>query len=159
MTNKTFLLPANPVESHKVVSGPVWQWVKAMNIAGHRLELVVRPAKRSAASNALLHAMLTWLSTHVEWGGGFQSVTTWKRLFVASWLRAKGEAVEVLPALDGHGIDVIYEHTSEMTGRQVAELVEWIYCWAAMKEHEIPEFTKDPQTGQLVEVRRIREAA
>lgn len=157
--NKTFLLPANPVDSHKVISGPVWQWVKSMNIAGHRLELVVRPAKRSAEHSARLHAMLGWLSKHVKWAGEYRSIDHWKRLCTAAWLRAKGEAVEYLPALDGKGIDIVFAKTSEMSGKEMHDLIEWVTYWAAEMGYDLPEFSKDPQTGQLVEVRRQREAA
>ena len=64
--NKTFVLPANWIESHKVLSGPIKEFVKAMNIAGHRLELVVRPAKRSAEHSARLHAMLGWMAKNLS---------------------------------------------------------------------------------------------
>ena len=157
--NKTFLLPANPVESHKVVSGPVWQWVKAMSMAGHRLELVVRPAKRSAEHSARLHAMLGWLSKNVQWAGELRSIDHWKRLTTAAWHRAKGEAVEYLPALDGKGIDIVFLRTSEMSGKDMHDLIEWVYFWSAEMGHDLPEFSKDPQTGQLVEVRRQKVAA
>ena len=159
MTTKTYLLPANWVESHKIMSGPVKEWCKAMAFAGHRLELVVRPAKRSAEHSARLHAMLGWLSKNVPWAGELRSTDEWKRLCVSAWSRAKGEAIEYLPALDGKGIDIVFLRTSEMSGKDMHDLIEWVTFWAAEMGHDLPEFTKDPQTGQLVEVRRQKEAA
>ena len=152
--NKTFLLPANWVEAHKVFAGPVKEWCKAMTLAHHRLEIVVRPAKRSAEHSARLHAMLGWLSKHVQWAGEYRSIDHWKRLCTAAWLRAKGEAVEYLPALDGKGIDIVFAKTSEMSGKDMHDMIEWVTFWAAEMGHDLPEFSKDAQTGQLVKVRR-----
>lgn len=152
--NKTFLLSPNWVDSHKVLAGPVKEWCKAMTTAGHRLELVVRPARRSAEHSARLHAMLGWLSKHVQWAGAYRSIDTWKRLMVAAWSRARGEAIEYLPAVDGNGIDIIFHHTSEMSGRDMADLIEWIFFWATSMEHDIPEKAIDPSTGKLIELRR-----
>lgn len=157
--NKTFVLPPNWIESHKVLSGPIKEFVKAMNTAGHRLEVVVRPAKRSAEHSARLHAMLGWMSKNVPWAGELRSVDEWKRLCVSAWSRAKGEAIEYLPALDGKGIDIVFLRTSEMSGRDMHDLIEWIYAWSAEMGHDLPEYTKDPHTGNLIEVRRTRQAA
>lgn len=157
--NKTFVLPADWMKSHKVLAGPVKEFVKAMNIAGHRMELVVRPAKRSAEHSARLHAMLGWLSKHVQWAGQYRSIDEWKRLTVAAWSRAKGESIEYLPALDGKGIDIVFLRTSEMSGKDMHDLIEWIYAWGSEMEHQIPERITDPNTGRLLEVRRTREAA
>lgn len=155
MNSRTFHLPADWEASHKVLSGHVAPLVKTMTMAGQKLECVVRPAKRSSEHSARLHATLAWISHNVPWAGEKRSTTMWKRLMTASWLRAKGEAVEVLPALDGHGIDVIYEHTSTMSGKQIAELLEYIYFWCAEQGHDLPEYTRGPD-GQLVETYRNR---
>lgn len=152
--NKTFILPPNWVEGHKVLNGPVREWCKAMAMAGHRVELVGRPAKRSAEMNARLHAMLGWLSKNVQWAGEYRSIDHWKRLTTAAWLRAKGESVEYLPALDGKGIDIVFARTSEMSGKQMADLVEWIYFWGSEMELQIPEKAIDPVSGRMVELYR-----
>jgi hypothetical protein len=91
--------------------------------------VTIKPPTRSLEQNAKLHAELTEIAATVPWAGKLRDVTTWKRLLTASWLRARGEAVEVLPALDGHGIDVIFEPTSQMTGAQVRELLDYIGAW------------------------------
>lgn len=149
MNSRTFQLPANWVEGHKVLSGPVKEWCKAMAIAGHRLDLVARPAKRTNDHSARLHAMYGWLSKNVEWAGRLQSIDHWKRLTVAAWSRARGESVEYLPALDGKGIDIVFLKTSEMSGRDMAELIEWIYCWTAEHGHDLPEYQRGP-AGKMV---------
>ena len=52
-----------------------------------------------------------------------------KRLLVAAWLRARGESVEILPALDGHGIDVVFRRTSSLTKAECGELIDFIEAW------------------------------
>jgi hypothetical protein len=37
--------------------------------------------------------------------------------------------VEFLPALDGHGVDVVFRHTSELTKAECAELITYIQAW------------------------------
>jgi hypothetical protein len=156
MNTRTFPLPANWVDSHKVISGPLVQYVKAMNLAGHRLECVIRPAKRTQEHSARLHAMYGWLSKNVPWAGELRSIDHWKRLTVAAWSRARGESVEYLPALDGKGIDIVFLRTSEMSGKDMAELIEWIYAWGAELGHDIPEYQRGPD-GQMVAMYRARQ--
>lgn len=100
-------------------------------MAGHKLVLSVKPETRNEAQNALLHAMLTEIAAEREWAGAKRDIEVWKRLLVASWLRARGESVEILPALDGHGVDCVFRRTSKLTKAELAELVEYIEAWRA----------------------------
>jgi hypothetical protein len=104
--------------------------------AGQVIEVVAREPKRSLPQNAMLHAMLTEVSQRVKWANEYRDVTTWKRLMVAAWLRANGEHPQVLPSIDGAGIEVIYEPTSSMSKRQLNSLIEFVQAW--MAEH-VPE--------------------
>ena len=120
----------SPTQAAKDLPG-VLAWIKAMLIAGHRLALEVRPEKRSDAQNRLLHACLSEISKQVEWAGCKRDVDTWKRLLTAAWLRARGEPIEMLPALDGHGVDIVFRRTSQLTKAECAELSEFVMAWAA----------------------------
>lgn len=156
VTNLKTITVHEPVQGHKALVEQMWPFVKSMLIAGHRLDIVARPAKRSTEHNARLHAMLGWLSKNVQWAGEFRSTDHWKRLVVAAWERARGESTEYLPALDGKGIDIVFRHTSEMSGRDMAELIEWIFAWCAEMDYDIPEFQRHPITGELLQVTRTR---
>ena len=120
----------SPTQAAKDLPG-VWAWIKAMTVAGHRLVLEIRPEKRSDAQNRLLHACLSEISKQVEWAGAKRDVDTWKRLLTAAWLRARGEPIEMLPALDGHGVDIVFRRTSQLTKAECAELSEFVMAWAA----------------------------
>ena len=120
----------SPTQAAKDLPG-VWAWIKAMTVAGHRLVLEIRPEKRSDAQNRLLHACLSEISKQVEWAGCKRDIDTWKRLLTAAWLRARGEPIEMLPALDGHGVDIVFRRTSQLTKAECAELSEFVMAWAA----------------------------
>lgn len=91
----------------------------------------VKQATRSLEENSLLHALITQISRTQEWAGKKHDVETWKRLLVAAWCRVHGSAVEILPALDGHGVDIVPVRTSKLTKKECADLIEYIYAWGA----------------------------
>jgi hypothetical protein len=86
------------------------------------------------ALDALLHALLTDISKRHEWAGQKRDAETWKRLFVAAWCRARGEQIEMLPALDGHGVDIVFRRTSKMSKAEVSELLDYVQAWDAATE-------------------------
>jgi hypothetical protein len=112
--------------------------LKPYLIAGHVYDVSIKPETRSSAENALLHAMLTYISKHREWAGKKRDVETWKRLLIAAWSRATGEHVELLPALDGHGVDIVFRRSSQLTRKECADLIEFVYAWGAQNDVEFP---------------------
>ena len=104
---------------------------RAVRTAPDGYVCVVRPPNRSKDQNALLHDALTDISKQVEWKGARFNVVTWKRLCMASWLREIGEAYDLIPALDGNGFDVIYEHTSDLNVSQMKSLLDWVSAFGA----------------------------
>jgi uncharacterized membrane protein len=113
------------------VLNALYQALKPELIAGHKFEVRVTAETRSGEANAKLHAELTEIARVVPWAGQLRDTDTWKRLMVAAWLRARGESVELLPALDGHGVDVVFRRTSKLTRAECAELIEFILAWKA----------------------------
>jgi hypothetical protein len=136
----TAFLPADPQRAH-VIWSELWKNVKALTYAGHKLQVTVEPERRNADQNALLHALLSEVAAQVEWAGKKRDAETWKRLMTAAWLRARGESIEVLPAIDGHGIDVVFRRTSSLTKSECAELITFIQAWAAEQGVEFTEAT------------------
>ena len=130
MTRQTFALH-NAQQAWQVLRDAVWPLVKSLTMAEHRLTLTVAAEKRSDAQNRLLHAMISEIARTTPWAGAKREPETWKRLLVAAWSRENGVHLEVLPALDGHGIDLIPIRTSKLTKSQCAELVDWIQCYCA----------------------------
>jgi hypothetical protein len=91
----------------------------------------IKAANRTSAENALLHAIITDIAKQVEWAGKKREAETWKRLLVSAWCRVRGESVEILPALDGHGVDIVPARTSKLTKGECADLIDFIYAWGA----------------------------
>jgi hypothetical protein len=84
---------------------------------------------RSDEQNKKLHAMLADISRQVEHAGMKWDVSVWKRLCTAAWLRERGASIQMIPAIDGKGIDVLYEPTSKLSKRKCAELIEWVTAY------------------------------
>lgn len=124
----------NAQQAHQAIQ-TAWHHAKGWLMASDtRLTLEIRPEKRSDAQNRLLHACLSEISKQVEWAGAKRDVDTWKRLLTAAWLRARGEPIEMLPALDGHGVDIVFRRTSQLTKAECAELSEFVMAWAAERD-------------------------
>ena len=101
------------------------------------LVVIIKPKKitRNQRQNALLHAVLADISKQVKHCNQYFDVVTWKRLCMASWLREKREQPRLIPALDGHGVDVIFERTSKLSVKDCAEFCTW--CIAFGDEHNV----------------------
>ncbi|MGX5662225.1 recombination protein NinB [Diaphorobacter nitroreducens] len=123
-----------PVQAHKALMH-AWTHAKAWLMSGHRLVLEVRPEKRSNPQNRLLHALIADIAAQVEWAGAKRDAEVWKRLLTAAWSRVHGQHVEVLPALDGHGVDLVPARTSKLTKAECADLCTFIEAWGA--EHGV----------------------
>jgi hypothetical protein len=130
MTHTTTL--HNPQEAHQTLQR-LWGWLKPRLLQGQRITLSVEEERRNLPQNALLHATLADIARTREWAGRKWDVLTWKRLLTAAWLRTRGEQVLMVPALDGHGFDVVFEHTSKLSKAEMAELIDFIQAWEAMQ--------------------------
>jgi hypothetical protein len=102
---------------------------------GYAVEL--KPKNRTLEQNSKLHVLIQEIARKVVWAGKVQEVETWKRLLTAAWLRARGEPVEMLPAIDGYGVDVVFRPTSKLTVEEMSELIEYIQAWAVEQGIEI----------------------
>lgn len=134
MTDRLTLSLWEPVQAHKALMY-AWTHAKAWLMSGHRLVLEVRPEKRSNPQNRLLHALIADIAAQVEWAGAKRDAEVWKRLLTAAWSRVHGQHVEVLPALDGHGVDLVPARTSKLSKAECADLCEFITAWGA--EHGV----------------------
>lgn len=128
MTHTTTL--HNPQEAHQTLAR-LWTWLKPRLVAGNAYTLSIEEPRRNNSQNALLHATLQDIAVRREWAGKKWEVEVWKRLLTAAWMRARGEQVMCVPALDGHGVDVVFQRTSKLSKAQMAELIDFIQAWDA----------------------------
>ena len=111
--------------------------VEAVTSAPEGVCVEIKEKTRSLEQNDLLHRLLREIAKSVEWAGSKHDVEVWKRLLTAAWLRARGEQIVVLPALDGAGVDVVFRRTSELSVKELTELVEYIQAWAIDNNVEV----------------------
>ena len=105
--------------------------------------LRIEPEKRSDAENRLLHALLGHIAKTQEWAGGKRDIDTWKRLMTAAWCRAIGDQVELLPAIDGNGVDIVFRKTSNLSRKECADLIEFIFAWGAQNDVSFPPYRQE----------------
>ena len=121
---RIFVMGAHPESRRRAAA-----WVAGEAPDGWVIE--GRPPKRNSDINAALHATLGEIADRVEWAGKKWDIETWKRLLVAAWTRATGERTLILPALDGHGVDIVFRRTSQMTQSEMRDLMAFIDAWCA----------------------------
>lgn len=152
MAERLVLRLYNAQQGHQAIQ-QAWAHAKGWLLAGgQRLVLEIKQETRSDKQNRLLHAMLGDIAAQVEWAGAKRDAEVWKRLLVAAWCRARREQVELLPALDGHGVDIVFRRTSQLTRGECAELCDFIGAWCAENGVELREARQwvDAETGEVI---------
>ena len=111
-----------------ILSNPVARKVAQMEIAqvpdGYVCEIKEPP--RNLNQNAALHALIADIAEQKMWAGEYITPEDWKRLMVAGWCRATNQQAKMVPAIDGHGFDVIYRRTSKLSKRECGELLDFV---------------------------------
>ena len=119
----------NPQQAHQELTHKAWPWLKAMLMAGHKMQVEVRRETRSLEQNARLWAMLTDISDQVIWHGRKLTPTEWKHVFSASLSKQ-----DVVPGIDG-GFVVLGKATSKMTRAEMTDLQTLMEAFGA--EHGV----------------------
>jgi hypothetical protein len=104
--------------------------LKAVQEAPEGYAVEVKPRSRSLEQNALLHTLIQLIAKKVVWAGSYREIDTWKRLLTAAWLRARGDPIQMLPSIDGYGVDIVFRKTSDLTVNEMTELLEYVQAWA-----------------------------
>ena len=106
-------------------------WLRPRLQAGERFTLSVDEERRNLSQNAKLHSLLGEIAAQKEWAGKKWDAHDWKRLMTAAWMRANGKQASVIPAIDGYGFDVLYDHTSRLSKAEMSDLIEFVVAWCA----------------------------
>lgn len=145
MGSPVFLMLSDAESAHAEITRVWRQYLKPLLLVGRRFEMEIRDERRSSAASAKLHAEIGEIAKRLEWAGKPRDTEVWKRLLTAAWLRARGDGVEILPALDGHGVDVVFRRTSSLSRAEMSELLEFILAWKA--EHMPSDDPTTPHEG------------
>lgn len=104
-------------------------------------EVLVQEPTRNSEQNKAFHSAVSDIAKQVTWHGQKLPAGVWKRLLVAAWMREAGDKPWLVPALDGMGVDVIWEKTSKLSVKAMSSLIEWTMAFGA--EHEVRFTTRD----------------
>ena len=118
-----------PVQGHKALL-EAWNWVKPMVMAGHRLNVVIKPETRSLAQNNLMWSCLTDLSTQLQWCGKKMTPEGWK-----DFITAHIDGQDIVPNMDGTGFVTIGrgKSTSQMTIAEMTEVIERCHAFGTLQ--------------------------
>ena len=86
----------------------------------------VSEATRNLEQNAALWAILSEISAQVVWHGRKLDAESWKHIFSSSLKKQ-----DVVPNLDGTGLVVLGQSTSNLSKREFSDLLELINAFAA----------------------------
>lgn len=101
----------------------------AIEKGGLEFKIVKATDRRNIEQNKKIHAMLSDISAQIKHYEQTYSVDVWKRLTMAAWLREANQQALMVPAIDGNGIEVIFERTSKLSRKRMAEFIEWVYAF------------------------------
>jgi len=90
---------------------------------GFRVE--IKEPKRSLDQNAAMWAYLTDISMQALHQGRKYDTETWKSIF----LNALGQEMRFVPTLDGKSVFPLGMRSSELSKREMSELIEFIIAW------------------------------
>lgn len=108
---------------------------------GGPCELEIREPTRNDPQNRAFHSAVSDIARQVVWHGQRLPAGVWKRLLCAAWMREQGDRPLMVPALDGIGVDVIFEKTSKLSVKAMSSLIEWTMAFGA--EHDVKFTTND----------------
>lgn len=117
-----------PVQAHTAMTKTIWPQLKSALMAGHKMVLEIKPQTRSLEQNARLWAMLTEISSQVDWYGRKLTPEEWKHVFSASLKKQ-----DVVPGLDG-GFVVLGLSTSKMTKAEMCDLQSLMEAFGAERD-------------------------
>ncbi len=123
MTDKMiYTLRAEPHPVRKAVHS-------AINLAPDEWVVMIAPPTRKLVQNALMWVLLADIAAQVEWYGLKLSAGDWKDVLSAS-LRKE---IRTVPNVEGNGLVVLGMRTSQMSVREMAEMIEYAYWFGASK--------------------------
>ena len=117
--SRALLILTNDVIRQRAIN-----WVQKAPV-GTRVEF--KEAKRTNDQNALMWASLTEIATQKTHMGRKYTPDEWKAIF----LHALGKETRFIPALDGQGFLPYGNSSSDLSTKEMSELMTLIFAWSA----------------------------
>ena len=91
-------------QGHQVLN-EVWPKIKESLLAGKKMRLEVKQARRSTDQNDMFHALIANISKAMATAGSKWTPDDWKRLLIDQWAHETGRKIgKVAPSLDGERV-------------------------------------------------------
>lgn len=140
MTDRLTLQLNDAQAGHKALMY-AWGRVKPLLLAGHRLQLQIKPQRRSLDQNAIFHALCYDLErSGLEWAGQPRNQAQWKVLMVSGHAVATKQGAEMVPGIEGEFVN-LRESTARMSKARATSLIEYTLAFCA--EHGVE--TREPE--------------
>lgn len=157
--SRTFYLPADPVESHKVISGPLWALVKAMGLAGHDTVAELRTAedRKTDKQRRFLHGyVLKTIAQQAAPGGQRFDLKTWKEHLRATFLGFK--TITTKNPITGKRVRSRHRVSTEDLGvKGYSEYIDRVMAYAATEQGvEFLDEWVDPETGEVYQTTAMK---
>lgn len=131
MTDRLTLQLNDAQAGHKALMYAWTQYAKPRLMAGHKLQLQIKPATRSLDQNAKFHALCLDLErSGLEWAGKPRTQYEWKVLMVSAHAVATKQGGEVVPGIEGEFVS-IRESTARMSKARASSLIEYVQAFCA----------------------------
>jgi len=93
----------------------------------------IRPATRSLAQNALLHALFADIARYAKWCGRTLTPYQWKVLMISGHAVATGLQADMVPGIEGEFVN-IRESSARMSVARMTSLIEYVLAWCASQQ-------------------------
>lgn len=123
MSKRVFVLQPRPHPARRLAAEYI------LNDAPEGYCVTVREPSRSLEQNARMWAMLADVAQQVQWYGKRLTSEDWKHIFTSSLRR-----LEVVPNLDGTGFVALGMSTSQMSKREMADLITLMFAFGAERD-------------------------
>jgi hypothetical protein len=122
----------NRQQAHAVFTA-LWERVKAELQGGKRLQVSVKPERRSLDQNAKFHALCEDAArAGLVWAGKPRSAAEWKVLLVSGHAAATNLGAEIVAGLEGEFVN-IRESTAAMDKARGSSLIEYTLAFLAQQ--------------------------
>lgn len=125
----------NPQQAHQAIAD-VWKHAKSMLMAGHRMQVELRPVSKSREQEEKYHAVIGEIAQQAMHLGSKWDAEAWKRFLLDAFAKETGrQRGKIVPNLTGDGVVEVGLQSRKFTVRDASEFVEWLHAWAA--EHGV----------------------
>jgi hypothetical protein len=115
----------------------VWQHIKPLLLSGHRIEVDIRPERRSTEQNSAQWPILNAFAKQLQWPVNgemvYMSAEDWKDVLTAAFKR---ERLRLAMGLDG-GVVMLGLRTSKMDKAEFSEWLDFLNATAALRGVDI----------------------